>query len=354
MAEPSPPRRRANRLRLYLPVILLAIAASGWSAAWFVIRNRVLTGLDEWLLAEAASGRRWTCPDRSAGGYPFRVEIGCSSLSLQRQDATAKLGRVLAVAQIYAPGHVIVEAAGPLRAEASGATVEADWRLLQASVVASRGVFQRAAVVADGPNARVSRPDSAPFDVSAGRLELHVRPDPSEPGTADVALDAAGAVIPGLDALLGGTEPADISVVAGLTRTSDLPGRPLAAEIERWRAAGGRVDLTAASLVKGPRRLEAKGSLGLDEARRPQGTLDLSAAGVEGLLGRLVGEKSILGGNLLGALLGGSGGARPKPPSAKADPNAPVLRPLPPVRLEGGRVFIGPLALPGLRLPALY
>jgi hypothetical protein len=30
------------------------------------------------------------------------------------------------------------------------------------------------------------------------------------------------------------------------------------------------------------------------------------------------------------------------------------LKPLPPVRLDGGRVYIGPLALPGIRLEPLY
>ena len=350
-AESTLPRRRATRLRLYLPFLLLLLAAIGWSVAWFVIRDRVLTGLDDWLSAEAASGRQWNCPDRAAGGYPFRIEITCPALSVQRPDLAASVGRVVAVSQVYAPGHVIVEAQGPVRLEAGGATLDATWRLLQASVVSGAGQFERAALAVDGVTARGVKPGWTPLDLTATRLEIHLRPDPGEATTTDVALDIAGAVVPGLDALVGGDEPADLTLVAAVTRTNDLPARPLAAEIDRWRNAGGRLDIARVAMTKGARRVEAKGSFGIDDARRPQGQIEASAARLEGLAGRLVGDKSVLGASLLGALLGA--GAR-TPPPASPDPNAPALRPVPTVRLEGGRVFLGPLPIPGMRLPALY
>jgi hypothetical protein len=71
--------------------------------------------------------------------------------------------------------------------------------------------------------------------------------------------------------------------------------------------------------------------------------LAVSAAGVDELMGNLSGNR--LGGNLLGSLLGE--GARP--PSG-----APNLMPLPPLRLDNGRLAVGPFAIPNLRLPALY
>ena len=66
------------------------------------------------------------------------------------------------------------------------------------------------------------------------------------------------------------------------------------------------------------------------------------------MLGRVAGDRALAGG-LLGALLGAPP-ADPQPPS----PGAPRLRPLPPLRLDGGRLYVGPLAIPGMRVPALY
>jgi hypothetical protein len=61
-------------------------------------------------------------------------------------------------------------------------------------------------------------------------------------------------------------------------------------------------------------------------------------------MGHLSGNR--VGGNLLGSLLGE--GARQ--PSAAAR----NLMPLPPLRLDNGRLAVGPFALPNLHLPALY
>jgi hypothetical protein len=104
--------------------------------------------------------------------------------------------------------------------------------------------------------------------------------------------------------------------------------------------------------VKGPRRVEAQGNLALDDAHRPAGELRGQVAGIEGVLGQFVGDRAGLAGNLLGALLGGKVAApEARPPS---DPKAPRMKPIPPLRLENGRLAIGPLQLPNVRVPALY
>jgi hypothetical protein len=293
-AEPLPAGRRPSRIGLYAPFIVLALLAVGWSVAWFVIRGRVVAGLDGWMAAEAEAGRRWTCPDRSVAGFPFRIEIRCPTLGLQRPDVAATLGPLLVVAQVYRPGHIIAETPGP--------------------------------------------------DLPARRIEAHLRPDPGNPRTADVALQAAGATIPGLDAAIGGTEPADLDIVATVTQAYDLPARPLPGELERWRVAGGDVTFARIDLAKGPRRIRATGTLAIDEAHRPVARLDAAATGIEGLLGRVVGDKAA--GGLLGVLLGAA--ARP---AASADAG---LKPLPPLRIDSGRLLVGPIAVPGIRIPALY
>ena len=99
------------------------------------------------------------------------------------------------------------------------------------------------------------------------------------------------------------------------------------------------------SVTKGARRAEASGEFTLDEWHRPTGQLTASAAGLDGLLGNFVGGR--LGGTLLGALFGQAprGGARPAQPTLVA---------LPPLRLENGKLAMGPFVIPGIRFAPLY
>jgi hypothetical protein len=253
------------------------------------------------------------------------------------------------VSQVYKPGHVIAEAAGPLQVTAGGTAIEARWALLQTSVQAGPDGPQRGDLVAEKPVVKVTAAGIAPFMLTAERLESHLRPNPAEQTTADWALKAGSAAIPGLDGLIGGTEPADLDLVLAITRARDLPARPIAAELERWRAAGGRVEISRLGLVKGARRVEGKGALGLDELHRPQGQLDVASARIEGFLGQFIGEKAGGAAALIGALLGA-----PPAPVQQPQGAGPALKPLPPLRLEGGKLRLGPLVVPGVRLDPLY
>ena len=343
-----PPRRR-SRLGLYAPFLVLLALALAWSVAWFVIRERTRTGLDDWISAEAGAGRRWSCADRTIGGFPFRIEIGCSNFTLDRPDVHVAVGRLLVVSQIYNPRHVIAEASGPLALTAGQTRAQGKWKLLQASVITADRGFDRISLVVDGPDVAVDGPPTGALDLASRRFEAHLRPDPARTDTFDFVAESNGAVIPGLDALVGGNEPADLRLSVAVTEARDLPARPLLSELERWRLAGGRLELGSLSLARGSRRAEAKGTFGLDDLHRVQGQVDLSAARLGGLLGRLTGTGGI-GGLLLGALLG----APPAEPAPERNDRAAPLKPLPPIRLDGGRLYFGPLAIPGVRLTPLY
>jgi hypothetical protein len=342
------PETRHSRFWLYTPFVLLLLVAVAWTVAWFVIQDRVNDGLDRWLAAEGQAGRQWTCQDRSVGGYPFRIEVTCAALRLQRGEVSASLGRVQSVAQVYQPRHVITEVGGPLRLTDGRITVQGTWQLLEASVRGSSTGVQRASLVAEAPNLQVTGAAPTEIGLSSQRLEAHVRPNPrgQQDGAYDAAISILQARIPGLDALLGGAEPANLQLDVTATRAEGFRGRPVLDEVERWREADGRLKILLASLAKGPRRMEAKGELRLDEQHRPAGELTLAAAGIEGLIGNLTGGG--VGGSVLGALLGQ--GPRNPPPA----PGAPALSPLPPLRLDNGRVALGPFAVPNLRLPPLY
>lgn len=351
-AGTSPPRR--GRVWLFAPFAALALAALVWTAAWFVIRDRATAALDAWMAGEAVAGRQWSCPERRVGGYPFRMEVVCPTLALARGDWSATMGTLRTVAQVYQPGHVIAELAGPFRATDGRVTVEASWRDLRASFRGMPDGFERASLVIDAPTVRVTGLALGDLEFASARMETHVRPHPSraaDEGAVEVSARAQSAAVPMLNELVGGREPADIDLQFTATQARGARIRSLAGDLERWRQAGGKLEVTRLSLVKAARRLEAVGEASLDDLHRPAGRFDVSAANLEGLIGSLTGGR--LGGAagaVLGALLGER--RRPAPEAPRAGEGQ--LTRLPPVRLENGRVAFGPLTVPGVRLPPLY
>ena len=175
-------------------------------------------------------------------------------------------------------------------------------------------------------------------------------------GAVDLSLRLSQAVAPLADALIGNTAPADIALDATVNRASLLGTGTVARELERWRQAGGSLEIAGLSLAKGERRVQAKGSLGLDPGHRVEGQLDLRAAGVEGLVASIVGQRfGADRGALIGNLVGGLLGLRRKPEGAPNDaPGEAALKPLPPLRLADGRMMFGPIAIPNVRLQPLY
>lgn len=350
--EDGPPARRRSRFWLFAPFVGLAFAALAWSAAWFMIRERAEGEIDGWIAAEAVAGRQWSCPGRSVGGFPFRVEVTCPSLDLKRGDWSASAGRLKTVAQIYQPNHVIAELAGPFRASDGRTTLEASWRDLRASFRGGPGRFERASLTANAPMVRIAGLPVGDLDLGGERLEAHVRPHPKRnagEGAVEVSARATNAVLPLLDALIGGREPATIDLALTATQAGDAALRSVAGDLERWRQAGGKLEVTRLALVKGARRLESEGEGFLDDLHRPAGRFEVSAEGLEGIIGNLTGGR--LGGTagaVLGALFGERRGApEPRPAEGK-------LTRLPPLRIENGRIAFGPLTVPGVRLAPLY
>jgi len=340
---------RHSRFWLYAPFVLLLLVAIAWSVAWFVIRNRTSDALDAMLANEARAGRQWACADRTIGGFPFRIEVICPSLTLQRGEASASFGRVEAVAQVYQPRHVITEVSGPLRVTDGSTTVDGTWRLLETSVRSSPAGFERISLVAEEPNLKITGAAPSEIALASQGLEAHLRPNPARAqaeGAYDAAFSARQARLPGLDAFIGSPEPTDIQIDLTATQAQGFRGRPIVTEVERWRAASGKIEVLRLAATKGERRIEAKGELSLDEAHRPVGQIQAGAAGLDTLINKLTGGQG--GGNLLSALLGQS----PRPKAAGTDQSN--LSPLPPLRLDNGRLLLRPLAVPGLRLPALY
>ncbi|WP_372423960.1 DUF2125 domain-containing protein [Salinarimonas chemoclinalis] len=350
--------RRGSRVWLFTPFVLLALVVVAWSAAWFVIRDRVADELDARLAEQAALGRAWTCADRGIGGFPFRIEISCSRLALDTDVGLAlELGPARALAQVYQPRHVIVNLAGPLSARSPQGAIEAEWTLLEASVRnLGRGTEQLAFVV-DGPRARVAAAAlPAPVAARAERAELYLRPSPGatrREGPIDAVLRATALEAPGLADVLPAVAagPTDIEAQMRLHAPAALAragGDPRAAG-RAWREAGGRVEIGVVSLETAAAALRITGEFALDALDRPEGRIEASGRGLGPIAQAALGGR---GDFMTDAIVAALGGGSPAPVAPGEE--APPLVPLPPLRITEGRVFVGPIPVPRMAVPPLF
>jgi hypothetical protein len=350
-----------GRYRIFLPTAILFLALVGLGGVWAFLAWRTGQEIDAWLQREASLGRTWACPDRSIGGFPFRIEIICANPTFtgvaEGRQVRGRLARIHTVTQIYNPSHMIVEAEGPLVVEADGGDrLEAEWLLGRASIIGKPGAgLERLSTEFTEPRVSVTSGRLGSTALAASLADFHIRRTPNrapEDGAYDVASRITKATVPPLDAWLGGQATTEADIVATITKAEPLSGRGLPVELERWRTAGGRMQVSTVSLSHGARRLDAAGSVGLDELHRPQGRLDVTISGFDDLLARfgISGRNAAIGG-LIAGVLGGKAAAATNGDAAQgATPAAKGV--VLPLRLDQGRVFLGPI--PVAQLLPLY
>ncbi|MDB5597739.1 MAG: hypothetical protein JWM36_4700 [Hyphomicrobiales bacterium] len=344
------PPQPVSRLGLYLPVGLLVVAALLWSGFWWLGLQTAASSIDRWLSAEASVGREWSCNDRTLGGYPFRLELRCSSVSLQAivdgKPSVAKLGGLTIVAQIYNPKLALADLEAPLAIDAGAIHGVVKWDSLRVSLRVGLNQLQRVSLVAAQPSAQYTVENGENYETRAQGMEIHLRSDGESPAQGkgvDVSLMATGAEIPPLDVFAGTTDKTDVSLTGLVSQVTGLRAGGWRSSLETWRNQGGHIDVQSARVTKGTMRADISGLLDLDAEHRVQGKLTASAIGAAPLLAKL----GMSSGGPLKQALGGLLGKR-------ADAFVGAATSLQwPVRFQDGRVFVGPLKTP-MELRPLY
>jgi hypothetical protein len=339
-----------TRRALYIPFVLLALAALVWSGFWFYARHRVQAEFDLAIQREAERGRSWSCPDRAVAGFPFRIEVTCRNPSFRSQvdgqpEVTGGLALVRGLSQAYRPNHVILAFEGPLTAMVAGRTAATvTWNTARTSLRVQGGKLERLSVEVDRPQLSMQPNAWIPaFEGSADRLEWHVRPGPdgAETDRADAYLKLTRADSPLLRNVLRLPDPADFEIDLRLLKFGPLARGDWRDVLETWRLAGGTAVVETVRLAVGRTRLEASGPLALDQQRRLEGRLEASFVNADQLL-RAFGVTGGAAGALLGGLLGGGqGGGQERDRTIRL-----------PLVFQNGRLMAGPL--PVARLQPLY
>ena len=329
-----------NRLGLYLPPALLLTLALAWCGFWIYSAQRATAELANLKTAEAAKGRVWDCADQSIAGFPFRIELHCTSVRL---DATPdgipmriRTGSLHAATQIYAPTLLLADIDGPLTVDANGATSSASWDGLRLSVrFANR--LERLSLTMSNPQVDIASAAGDRLASTAKSAEVHLRYDPARPAedrAVDLAFQVTELSSPALNALIGTPEKLDMGIAGVATKLADLPPLGWRNLLESWRNAGGIFTVESGKIAKGTVQIDTKGTLNLDPARRLQGKLDVSASGIGPLVARFAGGGVT---PLLGPLLTRKDGT-------------PVKWPM---QLQDGRIQLGPFRT-GQILAPLY
>ncbi len=337
------PRRRPWKVAL--PLILVLVLAAGWSGFWYFAAQTAERLLEEWRARQAQAGRVITCGQQTVGGFPFRIEVRCTDVAVEILSANAptvalRLKEIVALAQVYDPRLIISEFIGPLQVGAPGATPEltANWTLAQSSLRGRPSFPERVSFVADG--LKIDEVATARRMAQADHLEFHARLAPAVAGDEpafDIVLRATAALAPQAGPL--GTRPTDADITAVLYGLKTLAPKPMAQRLREWQAANGRIDIKTARFQQGETVGVAAGVLSLTPRGGLDGTLRLTASGLNNLLTAL-GHAKLAGGL---TVLSGLG------PRSELEGKQALSVPL---RFSDGAVSLGPL--PVERIPPLF
>jgi len=300
------PRRRPL-WRLFLPPILLLIAAAAWSAFWFYAASEAEVKADAWRAQEAKSGRVYDCAKRTVAGFPFRLEVRCdgASVSLVSQTAgqaaaqtpiTASLGEILVVAQVYDPKLLIAEFKAPARiAESRGtSSMLVNWSKARSSVMGLPAVPQRASIVFDDASIdRIYGSVQVPL-ARARHIELHGRlaeGAPLDHPVIETVLRLEAGSVQEVHPLLA--QPFDAEVRTMLRGLKDLAPKPWPDRFRELQAGGGHVEIVQSRIQQGELIAVAAGTLGLSGEGRLDGELQMTVAGIEKVIPALGIEKML-------------------------------------------------------------
>jgi hypothetical protein len=326
--------------RIILPLLLLVVlAAGGYTAYWFVLAHRLQARLGPWAEAQRAHGTVFGWESVTVEGFPavFRLRFtGATASGAKPVRIAAAAPLLFAKAHIWDLRHWRLSAPqgasvtlpeemvgltggtvdGRLQLEGSGTAIE-----LTAEDVAGNGLA--AGVRIADAEASLVLPDHAPTS--------HLEPDLS------AALHLTQLTLPAAVPPFG-KEVEALTLAA--TIKGALPAGKLRDALAAWRADGGTVELTDGSLQWGALTASANGTLALDDQLQPIGALTATIENHDAIVDAAVASGNLRArdAGLLKIVLG-----------LMAKPGADGKKQLTlPVSLQNDHIYLGPARIAAL------
>ncbi len=185
----SPATRKVVRLGIAVAVGMLV-----YSGLWFGAAGALEKKLAAILGGENPAAIEAACPDMKVGGYPFRIGVTCTTLSVDDHfhGLSATFGAFRSAAQVYAPGHVLWELEGPGQIRSSlGFSLALQWTKMRSSLSAGLSGLDRSSIeVKDLQSLLTQQVDGETIEARAPHAEAHVRRSGDDLDLAVLARDA--------------------------------------------------------------------------------------------------------------------------------------------------------------------
>ena len=256
--------------------IAVVLAVALYTGGWFYAASWVKDRLSQALAASEQGTHSASCSNLAVNGFPFRIGVFCDSVGIDDRPSglSATFGALRSAAQVYRPGHAVIELDGPAQVRVTpDLAFDVNWDLMRASAVAWTNGLDRASVAYDGLKGRLNAPsEGLSIGIAASHGEQHVR-------QSDAALDVAAS----LDALsldVGGRvlPPFDVAVdltIANAATWLSAEGPP--ANLPRGMSA----ELRGLSLDLGEgKTMTLSGPLKVGDDGLVTGALDLTIEGI--------------------------------------------------------------------------
>lgn len=329
----------------------LVILAAVHAAAWFHIASRLEEGIHRWAAERRAEGWTVAYGNFAVSGFPFAWRARLPAPRLQRTaDEPAFLWSGPSLDLTWRPweaNSVGFRSAGQHRLGLGAAGAAAPVRLDMADARGrltfdAGGELQRLALDIDkatitppsGDGVRLERlsatVDAAPAAGGASGNNRHLQPSLRVDGKLS-GLTLPETPRPALGRAIG------VIAVRGAVMGSLPAARPRDA-LERWRAAGGTLELEHLELGWSALTVRAEGTLALDADLQPVGAMTAQITGYNETADALLAAGLVKPGQVLvaKAVLG----ALARPPEGGGQPQIDM-----PLALQEGWLFVGPIRL---------
>lgn len=272
--------------RFFWFAVAIVVAIATYTAGWHYAANLLTDRVNTDIASLNGQGRRASCENAEARGYPFRIGIFCQSVMFE--DARRGIGfrarHLRSAAQVYAPHRAIIELDGPATLQVPGLmALDLDWSSLRASARLATPLPDLLSLVSRD---LVVSPDVlgdiAPALLLAESMELHMRPAGNDLDLASrftrLVLDAE---LVGTDVLPAFNGLVDFQLTNGAIDI-DLAGEGLRGRSGVLRTASISIDGgDAGATVQGPVAIDEAGLIDAELAvtlRDPRALADLLLA----------------------------------------------------------------------------
>jgi hypothetical protein len=280
-------RRRWPWITLVLAVVLVAL----WTVAWHYAAGKVDQTIAGWREREAKVGRVYTCVTQTIGGFPFRINVQCSSPSAEFRNVQSpmvlKWKDLHVTANVFSPTRLVAHLTGPMMVGPPDqlATYAANWKDATVTMLGLPTAPERVTLaidqasverVAGGGNETVFKATSAEL---AGRM---VEGSAMKNPVIEFTLKLNAATAPRLHQATA--TPIDADVAATLRGLRDFAPKSWRARFQEVQAAGGGLEVTNARLQQGEIIAVTTGNLGLTQRGRLNGELRTTVVAFEKLV----------------------------------------------------------------------